>query len=132
MTYFEHVQKISKQVITHLDAHYEEYEEEDFGPYNDEDLVNECIYGTVFNYGDDNNWHGDAKDMHGNTCVDMTFEIAQMIAGNSPSIEESFNGQYRKDTFRDVAKGALMHDVLLEIKKSHPEIYDPEFCDRVR
>lgn len=126
--YTEHVKKIAERVIFYL----EKERTDGYDPFDDEDLVYECVNGTTFEHGTVYHWYGTVSSRYGNPCEDMLFQTAQMIAGNSPSIEKSFEGQYRKDMFRDVALGALLNDVIIEIKLTHPEIVDPEFCDRAR
>jgi len=128
MNYTDHVKNIASRIISYLESQ----RDVDYDPFDDLDLVNESVHGIAQLYGKENGWYGQVLNRYESETYGMLLPAAQMIAGNSPSIEDSFNGQYRKDMFRDVAEGALLNDVILEIKLSHPEVLDPEFCDRAR
>ena len=127
MDYNTHIKNIAGRVIRVLER---EPKDQDYDPFQDRDLVNQVMYGEAEQYAKDNKWRGAAKNRYGSDVEDLTFVTTQMICGASPSIELSFNGQYRKDLLRDVAWYALLNDVYLEVKKSYPEIYDPGFCNR--
>jgi hypothetical protein len=98
--------------------------------FDDDDLTSQVIYGETASYGKTHGWYGPCKNHYDADCEDLLFAPAQMIAGHSPSIELSFNGQYRKDMFRDVAINALHYDILLNLKNTYNDIQCIDFCDR--
>lgn len=48
----------------------------------------------------------------------LTLKACQFIAGNSPSIEASFEAMNRRDTFSEVCRRALVEDVRNELLKN--------------
>lgn len=128
MEYTDHIKIISKQISIIAFAVSEKYGTESFPETwnpaefpDDEDFFMEIVRGECTEYAKIQGWMSDSKWLPA-----LSFNASQMIAGASPSIEDSFNGQYRKDSFRDVAWGAFLKDVLIELKNYYPNI---NFCN---
>lgn len=93
----------------------------DYDIWLDSDINGQILYGETTRYLQD---HGLMKDR------DFTIEGQRLIAGNSPSMEKSYDGRYRKDTYHDVLRGAFLNDVIKAIKLRYPQwdVFDP--CNR--
>ena len=135
--YNDIVRKISDAIIEKLDAENASFIEEDpnhsyegYDIWYDDQAVSEAITDGVAVYAKENSWYGQVHNRHGKLEENLTLPASQFIAGNSPSIEESFDGQYRKDMFRDVALGAIYNDIVIELRKKYPEMDCYDFCSR--
>jgi hypothetical protein len=141
MQYIDHVAAVAANAIKTLKEEISEASADDdiapllfnprtdsiqYDPFDDDEFIDDVVRGEALQYAKGNGWLGVVQNRYNVDQEDITFATSQMIAGASPSIELSFEGQYRKDMFRDVAWNAFLNDIILEIKKSHPGVADPE------
>lgn len=94
------------------------------------DFVSEVIVNTAKDYCNNNGWYGNVKNRFDMDTVDLLLSACQLIAGNSPNIERSFDGMYRKDMFRDVCLAALRQDIYLKLKEKYDYINCYSFLQR--
>ena len=117
--YYDLVRKIAKNIIdkmAEISIHQDHV-------WEDEDLAFQVLHGET---------KGFATNYGMMLGDELTIHAAALVAGHSMFIEASYNGRYRKDSFRDVAWGALLADVVVEVKESHPEWMCDDPCDRGR
>ena len=89
----------------------------------DDDLNTEILYSECIDYCNKN-------DLAINGC--LTSDAASFIAGYSASIEFSYDGRYRKDSWRDVVWGAFLYDVQCKVKEKNPNWRFNNTCERSR
>lgn len=133
--YFEYVKAVANKTIDSLESIYNDLckdgaLDKSSTAFDDEWATHDQIEIEANSFAKDNNWYGKVLNRYGREEIDITFEVAQMIAGASPSIEKSYDGRYRKDMFRDIAMNAFYNDVFIEIQKQHPETECWDFCSR--
>ena len=133
MDYNDSVKEIAANVInqvTNTNMMSETFAGSQVSGFEDSELLDEVFRGET------HQWLV-SKNMIDITSMELNFKACQFVAGNSDSIEESFDNMYRKDGFADVCINALMQDVVIRVKNIMSEFVSdeeafPNFCNRDR
>lgn len=133
--YFHHVNEVVKKVILVLESN----KGSDYDPFLDQEFIYSTMIEQSANYAINHDWYNKSDDYYESILdvikcyqADMwlLLSIAQMIAGESPSIKKSFDGMCVRDTFEDVVWYSFLNDVTMQIKILHPDFEEFNFCDR--